>query len=91
MLQNLEDKTNRKANFKTVICLNLDGKQHLFEGIVKGEIIKEKIGRNGFGYDPIFKAVGFEKTFAELTLDEKSSVSHRGIAVNKMVDFLKNN
>jgi len=89
LLLNLKDKTNRKANFKTVICLNLNGEQHLFTGIINGKIIEEKIGKNGFGYDPIFIADGFSKTFAELAIEEKSTISHRGIAVKKLIDFLK--
>jgi XTP/dITP diphosphohydrolase len=89
LLANLEGKTNRKANFKTVICLNLDGKQNLFRGVINGKIIEEKIGTNGFGYDPIFIADGYSKTFAELTLEEKSVISHRGLAVKQLVVFLK--
>lgn len=88
LLENLQGKTNRKANFKTVICLNIDGGQHLFTGIINGKIIEEKIGANGFGYDPVFVADGYSKTFAELSIQEKSSISHRGIAVKKLVDFL---
>ena len=84
----LKNEPNKKANFKTVICLNINGKQHLFSGIVNGEIIDTKIGENGFGYDPIFIADGFTKTFAELTMEEKSSISHRGIAVKQLVNFL---
>ncbi|MBN8642451.1 MAG: non-canonical purine NTP diphosphatase [Flavobacteriales bacterium] len=90
VLENLTGTTNRKANFKTVICLNLDGEQHLFTGIINGRIIDEKIGTNGFGYDPIFVADGYEKTFAELSMEEKSSISHRGIAVKQLVKFLSN-
>jgi XTP/dITP diphosphohydrolase len=90
VLDNLKDTTNRKANFKTVICLNIDGEQHLFTGIINGKIIDAKIGNNGFGYDPIFVADGYEKTFAELTIEEKSSISHRGIAVRQLVEFLSN-
>lgn len=89
LLLNLKDKTNKKANFKTVICLNINGEQHLFKGIINGKIIKEKVGTNGFGYDPIFVAEGHIKTFAELTLEEKSSISHRGQAVKQLVDFCK--
>lgn len=88
VLENLSDKNNRKANFKTVICLNLDGEQHLFTGIINGKISNEKIGTNGFGYDPVFVADGYEKTFAELSMEEKSSISHRGIAVRQLVAFL---
>jgi len=88
LLANLKDKSNRNANFKTVICLNLNGEQRLFTGIINGKIIEEKIGNNGFGYDPIFVADGYAKTFAELTLEEKSVISHRGLAVKQLVAFL---
>jgi XTP/dITP diphosphohydrolase len=89
LLSELKDKSNRKANFKTVIALNLNGKQNLFTGIINGKIIEEKNGTNGFGYDPIFVAEGFDKTFAELTMEEKSTISHRGIAVKKLILFLQ--
>jgi XTP/dITP diphosphohydrolase len=89
LLLELKDKTNRKANFKTVIALNLNGEQNLFTGIINGKIIEEKIGTNGFGYDPIFVADGFNKTFAELTMEEKSTISHRGIAVKQLLTFLQ--
>ena len=89
LLSELKDKSNRKANFKTVIALNLNGKQNLFTGIINGKIIEEKIGTNGFGYDPIFVADGYEKTFAELTMEEKSTISHRGIAVKELILFLQ--
>ena len=89
LLLNLNGKSNRKANFKTVICLNLNGKQQLFTGIINGTITHEKIGTNGFGYDPIFIAEGHSKTFAELTMEEKSKISHRGLAVQQLIDFLK--
>jgi XTP/dITP diphosphohydrolase len=88
LLSELKDKTNRKANFKTVICLNLNGTQQLFTGIINGKIIDEKIGTNGFGYDPIFTAEGHQKTFAQLTLEEKAHISHRGIAVAQLIAFL---
>jgi XTP/dITP diphosphohydrolase len=88
LLQELKDKSNRKANFKTVICLNLNGIQQLFTGIITGKIIDEKIGTNGFGYDPIFIAEGHQKTFAQLTLEEKAQISHRGIAVAQLIAFL---
>lgn len=92
LLFKLKDKTNRKANFKTVIALNLKGKQNLFSGIIHGKIIEEKIGTNGFGYDPIFVADGYNKTFAELSMEEKSTISHRGIAVKQLIEyFTKNN
>ena len=89
LLTNLKDVKNKKANFKTVICLNSKGKQHLFTGIINGKIIEERIGNNGFGYDPIFVADGYQKTFAELTLEEKSNISHRGIAVKELITFLQ--
>ena len=89
LLSELKDKSNRKANFKTVIALNLNGKQNLFTGIINGKIIEEKIGTNGFGYDPIFVADGYEKTFAELSMEEKSTISHRGIAVKELILFLQ--
>ena len=89
LLSELKDESNRKANFKTVIALNLNGKQNLFTGIINGKIIEKKIGTNGFGYDPIFVADGFDKTFAELTMEEKSTISHRGIAVKELILFLQ--
>ena len=89
LLSNLKEKFNRSAQFKTVIALNLNGKQTLFTGIIKGKVIKEKIGTNGFGYDPIFIANGYTKTFAELSIEEKSGISHRGLAVRQLVTFLK--
>jgi XTP/dITP diphosphohydrolase len=90
LVLNLKDKTNRSAQFKTVIALNLDGNQTLFTGIIKGKIIDEKMGINGFGYDPIFIADGYTKTFAELSIEEKSTISHRGLAVKQLVVFLSN-
>jgi XTP/dITP diphosphohydrolase len=84
----LKDESNKKANFKTVICLNLNGVQQLFTGIINGTITDTKVGDNGFGYDPIFIADGLTKTFAELTMQEKSTISHRGIAVKQLVAFL---
>ncbi len=88
LLSELKDTINRNANFKTVICLNFNGTQQLFTGIIKGTIIDEKIGTNGFGYDPIFIAEGHQKTFAELSLEEKATISHRGIAVAQLIAFL---
>lgn len=88
LLVNLDGASNRNARFKTVIALNLRGKQYLFEGICKGEILIQKQGEKGFGYDPIFKPKGFTKSFAEMTLTEKNSIGHRGKAVNQLVSFL---
>lgn len=90
VLQKLQHKTNRKAQFKTVIALNINNEQHLFTGIVEGEIRNKKIGTNGFGYDPIFEPENLGKTFAEMTLEEKNKLSHRGRAVEKLIEFLVN-
>jgi XTP/dITP diphosphohydrolase len=89
LLANLEDKTNRSAQFKTVIALNLNGKQHLFTGIAKGEITLEKTGNQGFGYDPIFQPENFKETFAQLSLAIKNKISHRGKATLQLIDFLR--
>lgn len=88
LLDNLKDKSNRNAHFKTVIALNIDNNQYLFEGIAKGEIITEKKGEKGFGYDPIFIPEGFSTTFAEMEMSEKAKLSHRGIATRKLIEFL---
>jgi XTP/dITP diphosphohydrolase len=90
VLEALNNETNRNAQFKTVIALNLNGKQHLFTGIAKGEITLEKTGNQGFGYDPIFKPEGYEVTFAQLYLEEKGTISHRGKATEQLITFLKN-
>jgi XTP/dITP diphosphohydrolase len=89
LLLNLENKINRKAQFKTVICLNLKGEQHLFTGIAKGEITLEKTGNGGFGYDPIFRPDGFSETFAEIAMETKNQISHRGKATGALIAFLK--
>ena len=78
----------RKAHFKTVIALNLNNEQHLFTGVIKGEIIKTKKGTQGFGYDPIFQPNNYNCTFAEISMEEKSEISHRGIATRALIDFL---
>ncbi|MBD8491126.1 non-canonical purine NTP diphosphatase [Echinicola sp. CAU 1574] len=88
LLQNLEGASDRKAQFRTVIALILDGEEHSFEGTAKGEIITERSGEGGFGYDPIFLPEGYKKTFAELSMDEKNAISHRGKAVRKLIHFL---
>ena len=90
LLVALQNKSNRKAQFKTVICLNLNGNQHLFTGIARGDIINEKIGDQGFGYDPIFKPEGYSLTFAQMPMETKAKLSHRGIATGKLIDFLGN-
>ncbi len=88
LLENLKDQENRKAQFKTVIALILSGREHKFEGIAKGEIILEKTGKGGFGYDPIFLPEGRNRTFAELSMEEKNAISHRGKAVRKLLAYL---
>ena len=90
VLRNMEGKTNRKAQFCTVICLILNGNEHLFEGICKGTIISAETGTQGFGYDPIFVPDGAVHTFAEMTMEEKNQYSHRRKAVDKLVAFLNN-
>lgn len=79
---------NRKARFRTVIALILDGEKYFFEGIVDGEILLENHGVGGFGYDPIFRPLGYDKSFAEMNMDEKNNISHRARATKKLVDFL---
>ncbi len=89
LLANLKGKPNRKAQFRTVIALIVDGKELLFEGIATGTIITEKHGTEGFGYDPIFVPDGHTRTFAQMGLDEKNQLSHRAKAFDKMKEFLK--
>jgi XTP/dITP diphosphohydrolase len=89
LLLNLKNKDNRKAQFKTVIALNLNNNQYLFSGIVKGNITTIKTGTQGFGYDPIFVAENDTKTFAQLSIEEKAIISHRGIAVKQLILFLQ--
>jgi|SRR5690606_2597458 len=88
LLTELKPFDNRKAQLKTVIALNYYGQQHLFTGIIKGNISFKEKGTNGFGYDPIFIPEEFEKTFAEMTSEEKNQISHRSIAVNKLIQWL---
>ncbi|MDH7914221.1 non-canonical purine NTP diphosphatase [Winogradskyella sp. SYSU M77433] len=90
LLSALQNKPNRKAQFKTVIALHLNGKLKSFTGICKGEITSEKHGEKGFGYDPIFKAEGYTQTFAEISLEEKNKIGHRGKAVSMLVNYLEN-
>lgn len=88
LLKALSDKNNRNAQFKTVIALNLNGKQYLFTGIARGKITLEKTGTQGFGYDPIFQPEDYQETFAQLSLDIKNKISHRGKATLQLIDFL---
>jgi len=88
LLEALKNEENRSAQFKTVITLNLEGKQYLFTGIAKGNITAAKMGSNGFGYDPIFKPENFDETFAQLPLEVKNKIGHRGKAVQQLIDFL---
>ena len=88
LLAKLKNKTNRKAQFRTAISLNLNEEKFLFEGICKGEILTKKQGEKGFGYDPIFKPENHTASFAEMSSVEKNSISHRGIAIEKLVAFL---
>lgn len=89
LLKNLEGKSNRKARFRTVITLLMATATHQFEGIVEGEILMERRGQGGFGYDPVFLPAGMTRSMAELSMEEKNTISHRGAAVRKLVDFLK--
>jgi XTP/dITP diphosphohydrolase len=88
LLSNLSDKSNRRARFRTVICLIDNGVEHLFEGIVNGTIIEQGRGEEGFGYDPIFLPDGSDKTFAEMSMEEKNDLSHRGRAIAALKQFL---
>lgn len=88
LLGALENKENRSAQFKTVITLNLKEKQYLFTGIAKGTITLTKTGTNGFGYDPIFQPENYSETFAQLPLETKNKIGHRGKAVQQLIDFL---
>jgi XTP/dITP diphosphohydrolase len=88
LLKKLKNKKNRKARFKTVIALILNSKIYTFEGVVEGIITKKSKGENGFGYDPVFIPRGYTKTFGELSLEEKNSISHRSLAMNKLIDFI---
>lgn len=91
LLANLENAANRDAQFKTVITLNLNGKQYLFTGIARGVITAEKAGGKGFGYDPIFRPEGYQETFAQLSLETKNAISHRGKATRELIGFLNQN
>lgn len=88
LLSEMQDKDNRKARFRTVICLIEGGEEHFFEGIVNGSIIRERKGGAGFGYDPVFMPDGYSETFAEMGNDEKNKISHRARAVQKLCEYL---
>ncbi len=88
LLKNLEGSSNRNARFKTVIALKLGEKSEIFTGICKGEILKEQKGTDGFGYDPIFKPYGKSETFAQMSSEEKNKLSHRGLALQKLINYL---
>ncbi|MDH5476243.1 MAG: non-canonical purine NTP diphosphatase [Cyclobacteriaceae bacterium] len=88
VLQNLKGKLNRKAQFRTVITLTTPINDYQFEGIVKGQIVTERIGEKGFGYDAVFMPEGHETTFGEMSAEEKNKISHRGRAIKKLVEFL---
>ncbi len=88
LLKELSGKNNRTARFRTVVAFVTDTGEYLFEGICKGEIISEKRGEKGFGYDPVFVPEGYTQTFAELSSDEKNKISHRGRAVEKFIEFI---
>jgi XTP/dITP diphosphohydrolase len=89
VLQKLKKFSNRKAQFRTVISLILDNREYLFEGVVRGTIKETLSGKEGFGYDPIFEPEGFNRTFAEMTIQEKNQISHRALATEKLIVFLK--
>lgn len=85
----LQDKENRSAHFKTVICLIMNGETHFLAGKVEGEILEEERGEDGFGYDPVFQPTGFGKTFAEMDLADKNKISHRALAVQNLIKFIE--
>lgn len=88
LLDKMKNKSNRKAQFRTVICLVIDGQKQLFEGAIEGEITTERKGNGGFGYDPVFKPKGFDITFAEMDAYTKNAISHRFLAFSKLVNYL---
>jgi XTP/dITP diphosphohydrolase len=89
LLKNMEGQTNRKARFRTIISLIQNGKNHLFEGTIEGTIRTSPSGNKGFGYDPIFQPNGYEITFAEMEMTEKNNISHRALAMQQLISFLK--
>lgn len=91
LLKNLQGKENRTARFRTIISLILNGKKYQFEGVCEGHITQEEKGQNGFGYDPVFMPAGSNKTFAEMSMEDKNKFSHRKKAMQKLIDFLDGN
>lgn len=92
LLDKLEEAEDRSARFRTVVALLINGEEHLFEGIVEGEILMQKVGEGGFGYDPVFAPIeGGGMAFAQMPAEAKNAISHRGRAIMKLVEFLKNN
>ncbi len=89
LLHKLQGQTNRRARFKTVISLLWGGEEHFFEGTIEGTIRTERSGAKGFGYDPVFQPEGYEITFAEMSLEQKNAISHRAMALEKLIAFLK--
>lgn len=90
VLEKMKECNMRNAKFRTIISLIIDGKEIQFEGEVKGKILHERHGEKGFGYDPIFQPIGYNHSFAELSVDEKNKISHRGLATQKLIEYLKN-
>jgi XTP/dITP diphosphohydrolase len=90
LLDELKTQTNRKARFRTIISLIINGKEYFFEGIVNGSILQEKSGEKGFGYDPVFKPDGYDVSFAQMGIHDKNLISHRGKATRELIAFLKN-
>lgn len=88
LLAEMKETENRRAQFRTVIALHSNGENHLFEGVIRGSITREKKGNEGFGYDPIFMPEGYDKTFAELGIEVKNQISHRAVATGKLMHFL---
>jgi XTP/dITP diphosphohydrolase len=89
LLNRLEGVEERKARFRTVIALIFENREYMFEGTVEGEILRERKGTGGFGYDPVFRAAGYNQTFAEMPLTEKNRISHRAVAMRKLLNFLE--
>ena len=90
LLERMDGKENRGAQFRTAMALILDGEEYLFEGVVRGEILTQECGDGGFGYDPLFAPEGHSESFAEMSAEEKNAISHRGRAVRKLAEFLNN-